>query len=180
MKKPMSKCSVLLLLTILFMAPGFAAYLLYQHSTWIGTKTNKGRLLSPPIAFSFFKETAKWHIVFWQPSVCKKACMQQVDLLARVRLALGRKLYQVDQWLILGDTDAEPSTKLKQILAERDFNVGYWPSAKMDHLFKRNSPAAIFLVSPENYIILSYALNAKPDDMYKDLKLLLNTETKST
>lgn len=41
----------------------------------------------------------------------------------------------------------------------------------MKHCFRRQK----FLADPNNYLILSYSPQVNPDDVYKDLKLLLNT-----
>jgi hypothetical protein len=181
MKKQISKYYILLLLAIMFSAPGISAYLFYQHPTWLGSsKVNKGILLSPPIALKSLDGLSKWRIVFWIPTVCKKTCLKQLDLLARVRLALGRKLYQVDQWLILGDDESQRMKQIKPLLKERDFHVARLTSDDLVKLNAISPEATIFIVNPDNYLILSYQSPLKPDDIYKDLKLLLNTtETKS-
>ena len=182
MKKQTSKYSVLLLLAIMFAAPGITAYLFYQHPEWLGTsKINKGTLLSPPIALNSFDQQSKWKIVFLSPGGCKKDCIQQLNMLARVRLALGRKLYQVDEWLVLDEHSSLLAEELKPLLKEQDINVITLPAADMAKMSGLPANATIFIANPDNFLILSYQAGGNPDDVYKDLKLLLSTtEHKST
>lgn len=180
MKKQSNKFYVLLLLVAVFAAPGIAAYLFYQHPSWLGSaKVNKGTLLNPPVLVNALTGPAKWRIVFWTPNACDTTCLKELDTLARVRLALGRKLYQVEQWLILGDNAPSLSPEAQATLKELDFHVARFSTAKInapEYLF---SDAKVFLADPNNYLILSYAPSANPDDVYKDLKLLLNTTEKN-
>ncbi len=181
MKKQVTKYYILLLLATMFAAPGIAAYLFYQHPTWIGSaKVNKGSLLTPPVALSSLSNHTKWQIVLWSPSVCEQACLKQLDMLARIRLALGRKLYQVDQRLILGDEHSPITDKMKSVLKERDFQVVQLSSDDKRKLNALSSDTKIFIANPDNFLILSYQSQVNPDDIYKDLKLLLSTSEKKS
>jgi len=181
MKKQVPKYSILLILTIMFAAPGVAAYVFYRHPSWLGsTKVNKGTFINPPIVLNALDDHAKWRIVYWSPGECEKKCLQELDTLARLRLALGRKLYQVDQWLILGEQAQPFSPEVTSLLKEQDFRVVHLSSAELAQVNVLNDKAQIFLANPDNYLILSYQSPVNPDDVYKDLKLLLNTtESKS-
>ncbi|QEY52636.1 hypothetical protein [Legionella longbeachae] len=179
MKKQISKYYILLLLVLIFATPGIAALMFYKHPSWLGTaKINRGTLLNPPVALNSLKESAKWRIIFWSPGVCDKTCMQQLEVLAKVRLALGRKLYQVDQWLILGNNSPALSQEQQSLLSEIDFKVTELSASEIDANRVLFSKAKIFLADPNNYLILSYSPQLNPDDVYKDLKLLLNTTEK--
>lgn len=97
-----------------------------------------------------------------------------LDQIARIRLALGRKLYQVVQFLVLG-SDVSLNKSTKALLKKEDF---HWISLSDEHqqkLTNITSKAAIFLASPDNYLILSYNVDVNPDDVYRDLKLLINS-----
>ncbi|BCA94093.1 hypothetical protein TUM19329_04540 [Legionella antarctica] len=181
MKKQVSKYYILLLLATMFAAPGVAAYLLYQHPTWIGaTKVNKGTLLTPPVPLISMSNKTKWQLVLWSPGACNQSCQKQLDMLARVRLALGRKLYQVDQQLILGDELNSITDKMKSVFQERDFNVVQLSADDMKKLNTISPGTKIFIANPDNYLILSYQSQVNPDDIYKDLKLLLSTTEKKS
>jgi hypothetical protein len=117
----------------------------------------------------------KWRIIYWNPGACDNACMKQLDTLARIRLALGRKLYQVDQLFILGNNSPALTQEQQNLLNEIDFKLTKLSEVEIhtnDALF---STAKIFLADPNNYLILSYSSQVNPNDLYKDLKLLLNT-----
>ncbi|KTC82332.1 hypothetical protein Lche_0596 [Legionella cherrii] len=181
MRKQVSKYYILLLLVVLFAAPGIAAYLFFQHPSWLGApRVNKGILLNPPVLLDTLEGKSKWRIIFWSPQACEQACMKQLDVLARIRLALGRKLYQVDQWLLLSDKAPPLSQEQQTYLKDIDFKVATLSVTELiakDTLF---SNAKVFVADPGNYLILRYAPQVNPEDVYKDLKLLLNTtENKS-
>lgn len=176
MKKHLSKYYVLLLLAFMFAAPGIAALIFYQHPAWLGaSKVNKGTLINPPLALQSLGGGSKWRIIFWNPGVCDQACLKQVNMLARVRLALGRKLYQVDQLLVLGDNAYPVSDTIKAILKEQDFQTIQLSPDELNKISGTRPEAKIFIANPDNYLILSYQPQVNPDDIYKDLKLLLNT-----
>lgn len=176
MKKQLNKYYVLLLLIVMFAAPGVAAYIFYQHPAWLGSaKVNKGNFLNPPVELQVLKGHTKWGIVYWTPNECGVSCLKQLDTLARIRLALGRRLYQVDQWLILGDKVPSLSQEAKATLKALDFHVVQLSAAQVNTQGNLFADATVFLADPNNYLILSYTSSVNPDDVYKDLKLLLNT-----
>ncbi|MBL7480908.1 hypothetical protein [Legionella bononiensis] len=176
MKKHVTKYYVLLLLATMFAAPGVTAYLFYQHPTWLGSsKINKGTLLSPPISLSHFGSKTKWRLLLISPDGCKKDCLEQLNMLARVRLALGRKLYQVDEWLVLDDKSSVLADEIKPLLKDQDINVTTLNTADLAKLSALPADAKVFIANPDNFLILSYQTGGNPDDIYKDLKLLLST-----
>ncbi|CAM2827645.1 hypothetical protein [Legionella worsleiensis] len=176
MKKHVTKYFVLFLLTVMFAAPGVTAYFFYQHPSWLGSsKVNKGTLLAQPIALSQFEGESKWRLLLISPDGCKKSCLEQLNILARVRLALGRKLYQVDEWLVLDEQSSGAAEALEPLLKEQDIHVTTLPAKDMAKLASLPSDAKVFIANPDNYVILSYKTGQNPDDIYKDLKLLLST-----
>jgi hypothetical protein len=174
-KQTTNKYYVLTLLICLFAAPGIAAYVFYNHPSWLGgTRVNKGVLLSSPVELTSVAGKTKWRLIFWSPSTCAKACLKQLDILARVRLALGRKFYQVDQQLVLG-MDSFLSSAMKKKLEAKDFKVHKLSDMDIVQLKNLSEQPHVFIMDPNNYLVLSYKSGVNPDDIYKDLKLLLNT-----
>lgn len=166
---------VLLLLCVIFAAPGLSAYLFYAHPTWLqqGT-TNRGELLNPSLRLSIPEiSTSKWAMVLWQPRACDKACIKQLDKLARVRLALGRRLYSLQLILLLNKNAPELSKGLEKILKERDIQVSIlaYDDKKTEHDLGGDS--RVFIASPRHDLILAYALTANPGDIYHDIQKLL-------
>ncbi len=99
--------------------------------------------------------------------------------MARVRLALGRKLYQVDQLLILSDKpDVLPSQAMATVKT-LDFHVAQLSAEEVNAHADLLADKKVFLLDPHNYLVLSYPALGNPDDIYKDLKLLLNSTEKS-
>lgn len=176
MNKKRSKYSIVILLVIMFAAPGIAAYIFYHHPSWLGaSRVNKGTLLTPAVKLNAFDGYNKWRITLWSPETCGQECYKQLELLARVRLALGRKLYQVDQWLILGDKAEPLSPEMAVFLKEHDVHVAKLSAAEMAALPVLPTTEHFYVANPDKYLILSYNFGVNPDDIYKDLKLLLNT-----
>jgi hypothetical protein len=176
MKKKTTKYYILALLILVFAAPGIGAYLFFSHPSWLGeSRTNKGLLLTEPVKLPLMPGNDKWRIVYWTPINCKKACLNQLDVLARVRLALGRKLYQVDQLLVLGNESRIPASTIAEDLKVKDFRINQLSVRDTKRVKQISEQSKIFIMNPDNYLILSYKSGVNPDDVYKDLKLLINT-----
>lgn len=182
MKNLVNKYSILMGLILMFAAPGIAAYLFYQHPTWLGAnKVNKGTLLNPPLASNVFSGKNKWRIVYVNTGLCGQSCLNQLEILARLRLALGRRLYQVDEWLLLDTNTSSIDPKTEHMLQEQDVHVAKLSTAETLFTALNAATARIFIVNPDGFFVLSYRLGVNPDDIYRDLKLLLNTsESQST
>ena len=165
---------ILLVLIFLFAAPGLSAYWLYFHPQWLDKKTtNKGALLNPPVLLSSLEQRNKWHLVLWNPSACEASCLAQLDKLRRIRLALGRRLYDVDLTLVLSAESPALSEARTIMLDKQGFFVTTLPlkeSMQLSALYKKPE---LFISNPENYLVLSYSDIAPPDDLFHDIKLLL-------
>lgn len=173
---------VLFLLALLFLAPGLTALYFYQHPQWLsGKATNKGQFFEPPLLISSLtKSSSKWHLVLWSPGDCGDACSQPVDQLARIRLALGRHYYEVDQTLLMGVPGNPLSHHLMKILHRHGVELVHLPDIEEKALLTYSPDMRIFIANPEGFLVLSYAVSAQPDDIYHDLKqLLTTTQTKS-
>lgn len=166
---------VLLGLLLVFAAPSITAVIVYQHPQWLlASKTNKGHLLKPPVRISDVP-TKKWQIVFWNPESCEKACVAQLDQLARIRLALGRRVYQVAVVLLQNSLSQDVSVATMNALTEADIQVARLSetqAVELDHVLP-HAPA-IYLASPDGFLVLAYHMKTNPDDVYRDLKRLLN------
>ncbi len=168
---------ILLLLALIFIAPSLSAYLLYKHPAWRSSQTtNKGELLSPAPALTLFDDS-KWHIVLWSPNACTKTCMERLVQLTKLRLALGRRYYDTDLWLVLPDGNQD--TELSQGEIQRMKKHG----VRLIRLLSQNEnitllsayPTSIFIATPQQRLILRYNQQSKLEDIYHDLKHLLTT-----
>lgn len=166
---------VLMMLALLFIAPGLSAYIFYLHPQWLGAQAiNKGVLLKPVVLIPAMKTEKKWSLVLWSPQACKKVCQQQLDQLGRIRLALGRRLYEVNQCLV---TDGRQSPSRRLMLALHEHAIDWLPLSKeqINKLASMTTNPRIFIADPDGYLILAYASTAKPGDIFHDLKHLLNS-----
>jgi len=170
MKLAKSQFTILFLLALVFAAPGLGAYLLYQHPTWLGNKTtNKGKFINPPILLTELQGRSKWRLILWEPKSCGLRCEEQLDKLARLRLALGRRLYEVEQWLLLSSQTSNPTQEMLALLHDQD--IRFMRLAKEQEMSKYPQ---IYIATPDKFLILKYPVSTKPGDIFQDLKQLLN------
>lgn len=164
----------LLLLVFLFAAPGLSAYFLYFHPQWLSkATTNKGQLINPPVLMSELNTNSKWRLVLWSPAACEKSCMDQLIQLERVRLALGRRLYDVDLSLLMGANSKPLSAEQAALLTGHRVSVKVLSAKPSEHLSALYKDSEFFIANPEHYLVLSYPTTAESDDLYHDIKLLL-------
>ena len=165
---------VLLLLVFLFAAPGLSAYFLYFHPQWLSsTTTNKGQLLNPPVLLGQLSTNSKWHLVLWSPAACEETCIEQLDKLARIRLALGRRLYDVDLSLLLGSNAKPMAAEQANMRQLQDVSVVTLSPEETQALYSLHPHSQLFVANPEQYLVLAYSVNAASDDLFHDIKLLL-------
>lgn len=172
---------VLLLLACVFFAPGLAALYFFKHPQWVsGHTTNKGQLIEPPLpAPSLVESSRKWHLVLWSPNECGETCISAVDKLTRIRLALGRRYYEVDQ-VLLGVSDHPLDKQLEKTLHSHHMNAVSLSDNEKKALLAYSHDMGIFIANPEGFLVLAYAATVQSDDVYSDLKqLLTTTQTKS-
>lgn len=177
MKMVRRNYGILLILLVLFAAPGIFAYFFYMHPQWLGVaSTNKGELISPP-ALASWGSADKWQVVLWSPTPCEAHCEQLMDKLARIRLALGRHWYNTEQWLVLNE-DAPYPTKLADIGSEQNIHI-IKISAKERAQLSLPVDATLFIANPKHYLVLRFATTAQSDDIFHDLKQLMMTNQQS-
>lgn len=174
MKKTFRKNALIGLLALIFMAPGPLAYIFYKHPEWLTAMgTNRGELLNPPILFKPLGDGPKWGLIVWSPLACEDKCAQEIDKLARIRLALGRHLYEVDEWLVLGEHAPELTNNIQRLLKERRVRVLHLNAAQAQTAAQLPDLAHVYIANPDDYLVLAYQGNVKPQDVYHDMKQLL-------
>ena len=157
------------LLLVLFTAPGILAYIVYQHPNWISGRTNRGQLLQPPVQLQAAYPGNKWQILYWNPQPCQQTCLQQIDDLAKMRLALGRRLYYVD--LIFAHSQKNLSIALQDLLQKIAGHDSQIQEADANIL---GPQSAIYLVNPQHYVILAYSIDQAKKDLFQDLQKLVH------
>ncbi|MGV3740614.1 MAG: hypothetical protein ACO1N3_04935 [Gammaproteobacteria bacterium] len=156
---------VMSLLIILFTAPGILAYVVYHHPNWISGRTNHGHLLQPPTLLHSTYQGNKWQLLYWSPKSCDQACMQRMGDLAKLRLALGRRLYYVD--LVLATQSAQPQPDVLQELQKIDGQMVQTQESLGEQ-------SAIYLVNPQHYVILAYSSAQASKEIFQDLQKMVH------
>ncbi len=165
---------ICLLLVFLFAAPGLSAYFLYFHPQWLSaTTTNKGELLKPPVLLPELSTKPQWQLVLWSPDVCDTSCIAQLDKLARIRLALGRRLYDVDLCLLQGPEAKPLSASLANTMQQPGMSMVRLSADASQKLSTSHRQPELFIANPEHYLVLAYPLTAEADDLFHDIKRLL-------
>ncbi|HBI21526.1 MAG TPA: hypothetical protein DDY37_02905 [Legionella sp.] len=165
---------ILLLLVFLFSAPGLSAYYLYFHPHWLnGATTNRGQFIRPPQVINALGADSKWRLILWSPLVCDAPCMIQLDKLARIRVALGRRLYDVDAGLMQGANAGPISLAVATLLRSHGMFSVMLPAVESKHLSGLYRQPQLFIANPDRYLVLAYPVSAEPDDVFRDIKQLL-------
>ncbi len=175
MKIAHQRVLIILILTAIFLAPGIAALIYYRHPTWLSNPpTNRGRFVSPVYQLKTLpNKNQHWRLIYWTPKPCDAACMSHADDLARIRLALGRRLYQVDACILLAADQPDFRPEQTKILQEKDMcMLKLSESAKLDRA-ALGDKSAFFIASPDNALILTYPINVVLDDLFHDIKHLM-------
>lgn len=160
------------LLVVLFMAPGMIAYVVYLHPTWLSNKTNHGTLLQPPRLLSTQNNRKKsndkkWQILYWSPQGCEQRCIQRLDDLARMRLALGRRLYYVDLILAVNKPLDSMTASVQAVVHKMDAHLVQMDASQL------GPEPAVYLVNPQQYVILSYTSDQSVQDIFHDLQKMV-------
>lgn len=176
MKKIKCYC-ILSVLVVIFLCPGIVAYLCYSHPQWLGKELiHHGTLLTRPVLCPGLNRDTTWRLVAWVPQSSNDLAVEAADRLAKIRLALGRRLYQTQVWLIRPASLPSILSQVQQRFNDQDIHYEQIPTTtilpKTALWFKE---ARMFIVNPQGYIILTYPLKASQQAIFQDLKHLLNT-----
>lgn len=171
----------LLVLVLIFIAPGLVAYEYYTHRSHSMLTTNKGQLIRPPVLLTLPFSGNRWRMLLWRPHGCKHECVRQLDRLARVRLALGRRLYNVDVVLVLGSKHKLKAWKkeheyLSRRMQEHGLSLLIVSKDNLELRAAFGDTAGVYLVNPHKYAILAYPESDFSDAVFHDLKHILSNE----
>lgn len=167
----MKRTMIICLLILVFAAPGIAAYIAYTHPNWWAKTTNHGQLLQPPPLLHQASMSAKWQLMYWGGDGCDLACRNRLDDLARIRLALGRRLYHVDLILAMHESASDLSDVVRHQLQQVDGRTLMMNVADARVL---GTAPAIYIVNGAHYVILAYPATQPNDDIFQDLKKMVS------
>jgi hypothetical protein len=164
----------ILILMLVFIMPMLGAIYLTKNPQILQryTSTNYGKWAPHSVPWPLPTNNRPWQLVLWQFEGCHDACMQQLGDLAKIRLAMGRKVYDLNLWVVVPQTKplSEEQTKFLQ---NHDIQVGYFDEGASKQWQGVFGESPIVLVNPEKEVLLMYRMNPHAKKMFHDLQLLI-------
>jgi cytochrome oxidase Cu insertion factor (SCO1/SenC/PrrC family) len=186
----------LILVALLFLLPVVAATVLYV-SGWRpeGKSLQHGELVQParPVGDAELKTAddapyrlnalrGKWAFVYFHPLPCTQACRNSLFKMQQVRLAQGRDAARVERVIVVADADAGAGA-LRELAQQYPGLIAVSGTRAILQALARefvssqgtalDVPGRVYLVDPIGNLVLSYAPDADPTGMRKDLARLL-------
>lgn len=175
---------MLSLLAILFALPFVLAASLYFSDWHPAASSAHGKLVEPPLSLAkvvlgeeagkpvrFASFAAKWTLLYAGPADCPADCMHSLYAMRQVHVAQGREQPRVQRIFVAGGV-VSPHRKdeLLQIFAGLKVvatpGQAAWPAGYA-------WPGRILLIDPMGNLVMTYAGDADPAGMRKDLARLL-------
>ncbi len=163
-------------IALLFVAPILLAiYFLDKEKP----SKNHGDLIQPPIKVSDNEILADfekvWTIVYQHSGACDKKCTDMLEEIYRIRLTRGHKKDQIKLLVLHLDGSDIKIPERFAIIEQRS----YPSNGVLDTLFKKLSPTSLgngnglYIIAPEGFLMMSYPKDFTPQDVIKDLSLML-------
>lgn len=188
---------LLILLLASFVLPFVLGDLAYKHGWYAGGKTNRGELMTPPVAFASLSvrdgtgatlaadaTKGKWWLVYALPAQCESACRNRLFQMRQTAVALGKEADRMRQLIVV---TAPVSTDTAAFMAREfpGFLQVHAEAAVVDAAFSRVTPHAstagnLYVMDPMGWMMLFYVPEEdekssiiKAEDILIDLKKLL-------
>jgi len=184
----------LILVVLLFLLPVVAATTLY-FSGWKpeGKSLQHGELVQPArlvgdaelngadgASYRLGALRGKWALVYISPLPCTEVCRNNLYKMQQVRLAQGRDASRVMRVMIVAGASSEELRDLAQhypgLICLSSARTTYETLAR-DFVSSQGTaldvPGRVYLLDPIGNLVLSYAPDADPTGMRKDLARLL-------
>lgn len=168
-------------LALLFIIPVITAIVLNSNLIKFSPDSfkNKGSFIQPPVKITD-KESLKsfeefWTVVYQHSGACDDDCMKMLDTLYRIRLTKGHKMTKVKLLVIHPETDELKIPEQYNSIEQQSYNS----NDKLNNILAKLSPQSLgngkglYLLAPEGFLMMSYGKDFKPQDVIKDLGLLL-------
>ncbi len=175
-------------LAVLFMGPLIIAWILYFGGGWRPTgTTNHGILVDPPVplpevriadagpAQVAIRPVGRWTMLYADGGECAERCLQALDMSARVRVALGRRIVRVQRaYIAEGDGLDGPLPE-----AQADLMVASTSRPEIAEMLAQlpadlpRDGTEILLIDPLGNLMMRFPLSDDPKGMLEDIKKLL-------
>lgn len=186
---------VVLGLILAFVLPLFFAYVVfYDHKFLPQDTTNNGHLILPPMpvdSLAFFTPQGqltdlkpfhgRWLLAYVAPRFCNKTCQSQVHFMRQINIALGKDRDRLSRLFITRDAYPEGAEVYAlgdnypgmHILLAKESQLSPFKMALRQNLAVPLRQDHLFIVDPLGNLMMSYAGDAAPKSVLKDLKKLL-------
>jgi len=176
----MKKHGTLLLLLSIFLLPVVLAKLVLDLNWYQGGVTNRGELLSTPLAPKWLGQSGKWQLVYLMPDECDELCGGALFNLRQIPLAVGAEQDRVSSVLLVTESGLShiSAEVRKQLQGVEQTQV---PAHVVTQLRTLEYGAkAIYIADPLGNVMMAYplvkgqaAILAQGKDVLRDLKRLL-------
>ncbi len=177
------------LITLIFCIPLLAAWFAYSNGLFLsGRTTNRGTLLIPPISIQTLdlkdKENqqvasllrGKWWLLYLTAQPLDAESQRNLYYMRQIRQATGKNRDRVARAIVTVQESSNTSAQLaKQFPGTAFFIISPEKIAGLEKATKKLALArgSLYLVDPLGNIMMSYALDAPPKGILKDLERLL-------
>jgi hypothetical protein len=158
----------------LFLLPVLAAHYIYRHADVLISKrgTNYGEFVQSSINWRIADAARPWQLVYWVGSRCDERCLANLDKLSRMRLSMGRKLYNLDLALVFS-APAQASLKLQTQLRNQNILWGTLDAKEQQIWQNEFQQTNIILFGTSHQAVLKYPKVFESKKMVHDLQLLI-------
>ncbi|MCX7544956.1 hypothetical protein [Marinicella gelatinilytica] len=174
---------IILIIFLLFAIPVLVAYLLgsglvdFEPSS---TK-NHGLFISPPIKVADYTEadwvnelTDHWTLIYRTAEVCDEACLNWENKLHRYNLTLAQNADKLELMVLaeeFNNREEDPYQHITKVTTkgEKVLNDMFNDLSTQS----LGSGSGLYVVAPEGYLMMAFTRDNKPEDIIKDLKLLV-------
>lgn len=164
----------LFILIVIFLLPVIAAHYAFHHAShYFSDKgTNYGKFVANSITWQAGNNPRPWQLILKVENQCQPDCLEILDKLSRLRLSMGRKLYNLDLVLLLPAAQF-PTPKL---ISQLDNQNILWTVLGDEDASKWKQDLRgemILLFGPEHRAVLKYPKLFESKKMAHDLQLLI-------
>lgn len=161
---------MILLITLIFLVPIIVAKILLTENIKLG-HTNKGDLITPPIAISSVISSKNelnhtWKIAYLSPGICQKACQQKLYQLRKLQIALAKNMNRVQPVLLAYQPQRSINQNIKQIILNKKIFVTKLQKYTLNK-------GMIFIIDPMGNLMMSYRATTSMTPIFKDIQHLV-------
>ena len=128
--------------------------------------------MSKPIAWQTGAAPRPWQLVLKVEDNCQQDCLANLDKLSRLRLSMGRKLYDLDLVLLLPSSQ-KLSPKLKAQLDNQNILWSFLGNNEASKWVPEVKDEMIILFGPDHQAVLKYPTVFESKKLAHDLQLLI-------